>query len=115
MPIFHFKGINAAGKKVQDNVTAADEIALKADLADKGISLLEFKLIKEKRRSNFFAVSSRVSPTEFVTFCQEFGIMIKAGATISQCLDTLRKQKFGTVFKNSSRDVSNCFLNSGRL
>ena len=105
MPIFHFKGINAAGKKVQDNVTAADEIALKADLADKGISLLEFKLIKEKRRSNFLAVSSRVSPTEFVTFCQEFGIMIKAGATISQCLDTLRKQKFGTVFKNAISDA----------
>lgn len=105
MPIFHYKGINAAGKKVQDNVTAADEISLKATLADKGISLLEYKLVKAKRRSNFFAVSSRVSSSEFVTFCQEFGIMIKAGATISQCLDTLRKQKFGTVFKNAISDA----------
>lgn len=101
MPVYHYVGINSQGKTVRDFLTCQDPIELKDELEKKDIIIRSFKEAKEKRRSDFLAVSSKVSSADFVTFCREFSIMLNAGASISSCLDTLRKQKFGTVFRNT--------------
>lgn len=101
MPIYHYVGINFQGKKIKGDLSCQDPIELKDELKKQNIIVRSFAEAKEKRRSDFFAVSSRVNPREFVTFCREFSIMLNAGASIGDCLDTLRKQRFGTVFKNT--------------
>lgn len=106
MPIYKYTGIDEKGKNIRSTLQADDAKELKKILKEKKITLRDFKQLKEKRRSDFFAVSSRVKKGEFVTFCKQFSIMLKAGVSISECLNTLRKQKFSTVFKN---DISNAY------
>lgn len=100
MAIFKYKGVNANGKTVKDTIQADDAVSLKKLLRSQGIILSDYEQLKEKRRSNFFSVSSKAKKGEFVTFCRQFAIMLTAGVSIADCLDTLRKQKFTTVFKN---------------
>lgn len=115
MAIYHIEGIDHAGKRISGEVEAGDVIALKEELRKKQIFLESFKEKKEKRRSDFLAVSSKPSPQEFITFCQEFAILLEAGASISESLDTLRKQKFGTVFKNAISSVYEAVLKGTSL
>ena len=100
MAIFKYKGVNANGKTVKDTIQADDAVSLKKLLRSQGIILSDYEQLKEKRRSNFFSVSSKAKKGEFVTFCRQFAIMLTAGVSIADCLDTLRRQKFSTVFKN---------------
>ena len=100
MAIFKYKGVNQEGKTIKDTIQADDATQLKKILRGKGIILSDYEQLKEKRRSNFFAVSSKAKKGEFVTFCRQFAIMLTAGVSIADCLDTLRRQKFSTVFKN---------------
>jgi type IV pilus assembly protein PilC len=101
MSVYHYKGIDSSGKPVKDSLPCQDPLELKEELKKKGIIISSFYEAKEKRRSDFLAMSSRVSSSDFVTFCREFSIMLTAGASIDNCLDTLRHQKFGTVFRNT--------------
>lgn len=105
MPIYKFKGYDSLDNIIKDTIKCNDESELKLKLKEFGISLISFKEIKEKRRSNFFAVSSRVKRSEFYTFTTEFAIMLEAGCNIDECLDSLRRQKFSTVLKNAIDDV----------
>ena len=100
MAIFKYKGITTAGKNVKATIQADDPTELKKILRTQGIILSDYEQLSEKRRSNFFAVSSKAKKGEFVTFCRQFAIMLTAGVSIADCLDTLRKQKFSTVFRN---------------
>lgn len=110
MAIYHYEGIDINGHKVNGELEASDIAALKSLLREKQIFLDSFEEKKEKRKSNFFAVSSKPSASDFITFCKEFSIMLQAGASISESLDTLRKQKFGTVFKNAISDAFEAVL-----
>ncbi len=105
MPIFNYIGYDENSTIIKDRMKASDESELKIRLKDAGITLIDFKKEKEKRRSNFLAVSSRVSRSEFITFCEEFAIMLNTGSELSECLDVLRKQEFSTVFKNVISEV----------
>lgn len=105
MAIFKYVGVNEKGKTVKDTIQAEDSIQLKRILKSKGVILSDYTQLKEKRRSNFFAVSSKAKKGEFVTFCRQFAIMLTAGVSIADCLDTLRRQKFSTVFKNDISDA----------
>ena len=100
MAIYKVKGINNKGKTVKETIQADDPTQLKKLLKAQGIILSDYEQMQEKRRSNFFAVSSKAKKGEFVTFCRQFAIMLTAGVSIADCLDTLRRQKFSTVFKN---------------
>jgi type IV pilus assembly protein PilC len=100
MAIYKYTGIDARGKNVKSTIQADDPTALKKILKSKGIIISDYQQMSEKRRSNFFAVSSKAKKGEFVTFCRQFAIMLTAGVSIADCLDTLRKQTFSTVFKN---------------
>lgn len=106
MAIYKYKGIDEKGKIISNTEQADDITELKRILKQKNIILSEYVQLKEKRRSNFFAVSSKAKKGEFVTFCKQFSIMLKAGISIADCLNTLRRQKFSTVFKN---DISSAY------
>jgi len=105
MPIFKFKGYDSQDNIIKDKIKVTDEDELKIKLNEYGIKLISYKEIKEKRRSNFFAISSKVKRSEFYTFTTEFAIMLSGGLSINECLDSLRRQKFSTVLKNAIDDV----------
>lgn len=106
MPSYKYKGLNSqTGKDSEGEMFAVDEEDLKARLIAHGILLTEIKKQGEKRKSNFWAVSSKVSPLEFTTFCQQFAIMIKSGVSIKDSLGALSNQRFSTVFHNAIMDM----------
>ncbi|MBR2222830.1 MAG: type II secretion system F family protein, partial [Christensenellaceae bacterium] len=45
-------------------------------------------------------MSSRVSPDEVISFLRQFSVMVKAGIPISDCINTLRAQKYTPTFRN---------------
>ena len=105
MPYYKFKGFKLDGKRTSGEILANDPNDLKVILKNENIVLDSYVVMKEKRTSNFFAVSSKVKAIDFLNFCQEFSIMLKAGVSITDCLNTLRKQPFGTIFRNTISDV----------
>lgn len=105
MPIYKYKGIDMDGKKVSSTIQANSADEVKVDLKSRNILMVSCNQLKEKRKSDFFAVSSKVKTQEFLSFCQEFAIMLNAGVSITDSLDTLRKQPFGTIFKNVLSEV----------
>lgn len=100
MPLYKYTGIDKQGNVVKDSFACKDENELVFELSKKGIKVNKFKKISEKRTSSFFSVSSRVSIKEFVSFSQQLSIMIRAGVTIADSLNTLRNQNFSIYFKN---------------
>lgn len=105
MPIYKYKGYDVDQEIISDTLKAQDEEDLKMKLRDLNVSLISYTALKEKRRSNFFAVSSRVKKSEFFSFCNEFSIMLDTGCELNECLDTLRHQSFSTILKNALNDV----------
>src|SRR5574344_698952 len=105
MPIFKYTGIDLDGKRIKSTINANDLNDLRVILKNRGITLLTQKETKEKRRNDFFAVSSRVKPSEFVSFCEQFSIMMDSGVSICDSLDVLRNQNFSTVFSNTISKV----------
>lgn len=105
MPLYKYNGIDKNGNIVKDTYTAKDEVELQTKLASQGIKITKYKTISEKRTSSFFSVSSKVSNKEFVAFTQQLSIMIKAGVTIADSLNTLRNQSFSIYFKNIISDI----------
>lgn len=105
MAYFKYTGINQDGKKVKGYETSSDEKSLRIYLRNEGILLKTCQIQKEKRRSSFLSLSSKVSNSQFLSFCQQFSIMLKAGIQIKDCLETLRHQQTSTYFKNIISDV----------
>lgn len=105
MPYYKYKGVDYDGKKISGYEEASDENELRVTLRSSGIYLESFKAMKEKRRSSFLSVSSKVSTSQFLSFCQQFAIMLKAGISIKDCLESFRHQNYTTYFKNIISDV----------
>lgn len=105
MAYFRYTGINQDGKKVKGYETSSDEKSLRIFLRNEGILLQNCKIQKEKRRSSFLSLSSKVSNSQFLSFCQQFSIMLKAGIQVKDCLETLRHQQTSNYFKNIISDV----------
>lgn len=105
MPYFKYTGIDQNGKKVKGYDNNFDEQALRIYLKGEGIMLKSCKVLKEKRKSSFLSLSSKVSNAQFLSFCQQLAIMLKAGISIKDCLESFRHQNYSTYFKNIISDV----------
>jgi len=105
MPFYKYKGVDYDGKKIKGYELCDDEASLRVTLRNAGIYLESFKAVKEKRRSSFLSLSSKVSTAQFLSFCQQFSIMLKSGLTIKDCFENFRHQNFSTYFKNIISEV----------
>jgi hypothetical protein len=84
---------------------ASDTVSLQAELKKNNYYPVKLTLIKEKKKNEFFAVSSRVKPDEVIGFLRQFSVMIRAGIPISDSINSLRAQKYSTPFRNVLRTV----------
>ncbi len=105
MPFYKCTALDSTGKKCQVTREAGDEITLRANLKSENLMLLKATVIQEKKKNEFFAVSSKVKPNEVINFLRQFAVMAKAGIPISECINTLRMQKYGTAFQNILQTV----------
>ena len=115
MPIYKYEGIRRDGSSIRGVYVCHDAAVLRNDLAKQKIKLFTYSEIKEKNAAGFFAVSSRVSTKEFVTFVTQLSIMIKAGISIPNAFSTLRNQKFSTYFRHILTKVYDDLLKGSYL
>jgi type IV pilus assembly protein PilC len=93
MPVYIYKARNLNGKVVSGFLSADNENELKKALIKEDLYLNSFKIKKDKNKQSFFSFSSsRVKQAEVITFCRQFAIMINAGVTIVDSIDTLKDQ-----------------------
>ncbi len=98
MPVFTFKGTDAAGKAVQGERNAENKQALAASLRRERITPGP---IKEKGKE--FAMptfgSGKVAVKDIAIFFRQFSVMIDAGLPLVQCLEILAANQENPAFQ----------------
>jgi type IV pilus assembly protein PilC len=105
MPIYSYVAQMVDGTVVKDKKSAVDERDLKSILRNENLFLMESTEIKEKQASVFFSVSSRVSKSDVVTFMRQLSVMITAGVSIEDAINTLKNQEASAPLKNILSNV----------
>ena len=94
MPLFKCTVLNTLGEKEVVYLEAVDDVVLKAELKLNKMHVLKTKVVKEKKENEFLALSSKVKADEFTNFLRQFAVMVNAGIPISDCMNSLRSQRF---------------------
>lgn len=105
MPLYRCTVLNTLGEKQHLLREASDVVSLRAELKKEKFYPVKLSIVKEKKKSEFFAVSSKVKPDEVIGFLRQFSVMVKAGIPISDCINNLRAQKYSTPFRNVLQTV----------
>ena len=98
MPLYKCKVIDFSGQRKTIIREANDELMLKAQMRQDRIHMLNYKILKEEKEKEFFALGGRVKYNEVITFLRQFSVMLKAGIPISDCLNNLHRQKYSKAF-----------------
>ncbi|MGH9575916.1 MAG: type II secretion system F family protein [Terriglobales bacterium] len=98
MPVFTFKGTDAAGKKVEGTRTAENKQALAAALRRERI---QPGPIKEKGKEFVMPTfgSGKVAVKDIAIFFRQFSVMIDAGLPLVQCLEILAANQENPAFQ----------------
>ena len=105
MALYRCTVLNSLGEKQILIREAGDVISLSAELKKDNYCPVKLTIIKEKKKNEFFAVSSKVKPDEVIGFLRQFSVMVKAGIPIGDCINSLRTQKYSTPFSNVLQSV----------
>ncbi len=92
-----------AGEVVERTFSAADEAALRADLAQQGYYL--FGITRGAGLSGFTLRKARVAPSLVLIFAQELAALLKAGLPLMQSLDIMLERQRDPVFRRSLGSV----------
>lgn len=95
---YKYRAIDVNSKKSTGVMLAKNEDELRRMLVETNLYLISCKVVS-KNAVSFFSLSSRVKMREITTFANEFAIMITAGISIIEALDTLRNQSYSSLFK----------------
>lgn len=101
---YKYVAVDINNKKSTGVMLASGENELRRMLVEANLYLVSCKAIS-KKDVTFFSVSSKVKMREITTFANEFAIMITAGVSIIDALDTLRNQAFSSLFKRVLNSV----------
>ena len=87
--IYTWEGINADGKTLHGEISIENPALIQATLMREGITP---KTIK-KKRSKLFSTErkKKIKPVNIIAFTEQVATMIKAGLSLTQSLDVLRK------------------------
>lgn len=95
---YKYSAIDVNSKKSSGVMLANNEDELRKMLAEANLYLVSCKTVS-KNAVTFFSLSSKVKMHEITTFCNEFAIMITAGISIIDALDTLKSQAYSSLFR----------------
>lgn len=105
MPLFKCTVLNTLGEKEVVYLEAVDDVVLKAELRQNKMHALKIKVVKEKKENEFLALSSKVKADEFTNFLRQFAVMVNAGIPISDCMNSLRSQRFSKPLRVVLRKI----------
>ena len=107
MPVYYYRVGKEDGSILTQEATAESEEVLRRELEDGGYLVLQ---LKKRRAIGFGLIAKGIgrkkqSGEEFLVFCQELLVLIKAGLPIVQSLDTLMERTVDQAFKETLSDV----------
>ncbi len=105
MPVFQWVGKNAKGQIRKGEVEAANETAVKSQLAKTHITPTKIKLKSKDIFENITILQPAIVEKDIIVFARQFSTMIDAGLPIVQCLDILYNQQEKKSFKNMLREI----------
>ena len=101
MKQYKYTALNVEKKKFSGTFLAKDEKDLAEQLAKQNLYLVSATIYSGKTPSAFFTTGTgKVTLGELTTFCRQFSIMLNAGISVLDCLESLKVQPFSTYFKN---------------
>ena len=101
MQQYKYTAVNLQKEKFSGTFIAQDERDLAAQLAKQNLFLVSCSLYSGKTPSAFFTTGTgKVPLQELTTFCSQFSIMLTAGISILEALDSLKEQSFSSFFHN---------------
>ncbi len=118
MPIFAYKGFNAAGKQITGTQDADSPRSIKANLRKDGIFITELKEARPKKKGggkeSFVAklTRERVSSQELAVATRQLATLVGAGIPLVQALTALVDQVEGEAFKTTWAEVKS-IVNEG--
>lgn len=99
MPVYIWKGINRAGKKVKGQIEAPDADAVSNLLRRQRVEPTKIKEAPKDIFENIQFMQPKVKDTDIVIFTRQFATMIDAGLPLVQCLEILAGQCENRTFK----------------
>jgi type IV pilus assembly protein PilC len=107
MPEFQCRVASATGEVFERSFVAADESALRRDLENQDLMVLDVRrrsaLIQQLAR--LFRIKSTISSRDFLLFNQEFSALVRAGLPILASLDILLERRKNPTFKQALLDI----------
>lgn len=109
MAKYRFTAKNTEGKILRGTYFAADENDLRQILANQEYYLINYS--KQNETSDFWSLSGSVKPDDLVNFARQFGIMLKAGISISTSIETLQQTSTSPKLKKTLETVYSDIMN----
>ncbi|MCY3758056.1 MAG: type II secretion system F family protein, partial [Acidobacteria bacterium] len=98
MPVYLYRGRSRTGTEVRGQRQAASRQALANLLRKEQVRPVT---IKEKGGRRFFSLGAgRVKSKELAVFTRQFSVMIDAGLSLVQCLESLEQQQENSAFQS---------------
>ena len=113
MTRYRYKAKNTDGHVIRGILSVEDEQELREVLSARGFYLVSSRKIND--RSEFFSDFQEVKITDITNFSRQFGIMLKAGISISRSLETLTTTTQNKKMKKILSEVYSDVLNGGKL
>ncbi len=109
-PVFHYIAKNKNGDELKGSIEAESSSMVASQLKEKGYYITS---IKEKKRrksvGEYLQFDKRIKISDLAVFSQQFSVMINAGISLVEALETLKRQtenkKFADVISRVQEDV----------
>jgi type II secretory pathway component PulF len=107
MPVYNYRGIDHAGKKIKGIITAPDVIAIESKLAGTGSVLLEAEesVEKESGDTRISFLNRGPKDRELIDFFITSSSLLKAGVTFLDALRAIKEEVESPVFRNIIGDM----------
>lgn len=99
MQKFKYKAIDVNKKCYSGFYMAENEQELNTNLADIGLFLISFKVVKPKKINAFFTLKGKISQKELAGFCNEFSLLLDSSLEVINCLELLKDQQKNKFFR----------------
>lgn len=110
---YKYKAKNNEGQVAHGMFYVENEDDLRDLLSNQGYYLIKAR--KKADTSEFFSDFQKIKMDDITNFCRQFGIMLKAGISISDSLETLKESTKNKRFRNILEEVHLDILNGTKL
>ena len=101
MPLYRYSALNERGRTIRGRISAANLLDLEERLKVLSLDLIDYKKVKESKRSFF----GRISLQDLIVFCVHLEQLEKAGVPILDAISDLRDSSDSLNFKNLMAEI----------